>query len=161
MRKSRFLLSILVLTSMAVAQSTLSLVSFVVVRDSDSKPIRNAAVVLHPVGKNGKQQKGGLELKCDADGKANFDGVPYGKLRIQVLAQGYQTYGEDFDISDPQKEIKVRMKRPAEQYSIYTDKNNDKKEDAPAAKGDGSKPDETKPDEAKKDEQPKESKPQQ
>jgi len=157
MRKSRFLLSILVLTSMAVAQDTLSLVSFVVVRDSDSKPIRNAAVVLHPVGKNGKQQRGGLELKCDAEGKANFDGVPYGKLRIQVLAQGYQTYGEDFDISDPQKEIKVRMKRPAEQYSIYTDKNNDKKEDAPAAKSDNAKPEDSK----KEDGQPKESKPQQ
>ena len=39
-----------------------------------------------------------MELKTDPDGKANFDGIPYGMLRVQVLAQGFQTYGEDYDI---------------------------------------------------------------
>jgi len=126
---------IILCTGMASAQDGLATLRFVVVRDSDGKPIRNAAVVMHPVQKNGKQSRGGLELKCDAEGKANYEGVPYGKLRIQVLAQGFQTYGEDFDIAEREKEIKIRMKRPVEQYSIYTDKNNDKK-DAPAEKKD-------------------------
>src|SRR5580698_3299648 len=70
-------------------------IHFVVVRDYNGKPIRNAAVVMHPVAKNGKQEKGGLELKTDADGKASFDGIPYGKLRVQVLIQGFQTFGGD------------------------------------------------------------------
>jgi len=60
-----------------------------------------------------------LELKTDAEGKASFDGVPYGKLRIQVLAQGFQTYGEDFDVDKPSLDVTVKMKRPARQYSIY------------------------------------------
>src|SRR5471030_1330315 len=68
----------------------LSTVSFLVVRDENGKPIRDAAVVLHPVNDKGKQERGGLELKTDVDGKASFDGVPYGKLRIQVLAHGFQ-----------------------------------------------------------------------
>ena len=68
---------------------------------------------------NDKQQKNGLELKTDAEGKASFDGVPYGKLRIQVLAQGFQTYGEDFDVDKPSLDVTVKMKRPARQYSIY------------------------------------------
>ena len=97
----------------------------------NGKPLRNASVVMHPVGKSGKQSRGGLELKCDAEGKASFDGVPYGKLRIQVLAPGFQTYGEDFDIDKPVEEITVKMKRPTEQYSIYKDNQNEKKDDPP------------------------------
>jgi len=93
--------------------------SFVVVKEDNGKPVRNAAVVLHPVDEDGKQQRNGLELKTDADGKANFDGVPYGRLRIQVLATGFQTYGEDYDVDKPSLDLTVKMKRPAKQYSIY------------------------------------------
>jgi hypothetical protein len=107
----------------------MAVVNFVVLKDNNGKPLRNASVVMHPVEKNGKQSRGGLELKCDADGKASFDGVPYGKLRIQVLAPGFQTFGEDFDIAKPVEEITVKMKRPTEQYSIYKDNQNDKKEE--------------------------------
>jgi hypothetical protein len=128
--KSAFtLLAIFILAAAVSAEDGLAVLRFLVVRESNGKPIRNAAVVLHPVNNKGKQARGGMELKCDADGKADYDGVPYGKLRIQVLAQGFQTYGEDFDISQPEKEIVIRMKRPAEQYSIYTDKQNTKKDD--------------------------------
>ena len=55
-------------------------------KDDNGKPVRNAAVVLHPVGGNGKQSKGGFELKTDSEGKTEYSGVPYGKLRIQVIA---------------------------------------------------------------------------
>jgi len=96
-----------------------SSVNFLVLKDDTGKPIRNAAVVLHPVGKNGKQLKTGFELKTDADGKTHFDGVPYGLLRIQVLAPGFQTFGDDFNIAQPAQEITVRLKRPQAQYSIY------------------------------------------
>ena len=70
--------------------------------------------------------------KTDADGKTSYDGVPYGKLRIQVLAHGFQTYGEDYDINQPDMDITIKMKRPAGQYSIYEDhpaENKNKKPD--------------------------------
>ena len=92
---------------------------FTVVKDSNGRPVRNAGVVLHPVKENGKQERGGLELKTDAEGNASYDGVPYGKLRIQVLAPGFQTYGEDYDVSKPSLDITVKLKRPSGQYSIY------------------------------------------
>ena len=85
---------------------------FVVVRDYNGKPVRNAAVVLHPVSKKGKQARGGLELKTDNDGKTNIDGIPYGPLRIQVLAPGYQTFGEDYRIDKAQMEITAKLRRP-------------------------------------------------
>lgn len=109
---------------------------FVVLKDYNGKPVRNAAVVLHPVKKNGKQELGGLELKTDNDGKTNIDGIPYGQLRVQVLAPGFQTYGEDYDINKPELEITVKLKRPKGQY---TTGNGDTK------KADDSKPPAQKP----------------
>jgi hypothetical protein len=100
-------------------EDMVSAVSFVVLKDDNGKPLRNAAVVIHPVNHKGKQERNGIELKTDPDGNASFDSVPYGKMRIQVLAQGFQTYGEDFNIDQPSMKITVKMKRPTGQYSIY------------------------------------------
>ncbi len=97
-------------------QSSLNLV---VLKDESGKPVRNAAVVLHPVGHNGKQAKGGFELKTDNEGKTHFDGIPYGSIRVQIIAHGFQTFGDDFTISNPVQEITIRLKRPQGQYSIY------------------------------------------
>lgn len=121
------------LASRALAQDDdMAMLNFVVIRDYNGKPIRNASVVMHPVEKNGKQSRGGLQIKTDADGKASFDGVPYGKLRIQVLASGFQTFGDDYSIDKPTVEITVKMKRPQGQYSIYEDHPEEKKADPDA-----------------------------
>jgi hypothetical protein len=119
---------------------------FVVVRDYNGKPVRNAAVVLHPVTKKGKQARGGLELKTDGDGRTNIDGIPYGPLRIQVLAPGFQTFGEDYRIDKPAMEITVKLKRPGGQYSVYENH-------AEVKKPDDLKPAEPKPAEQKPAEQ--------
>ena len=111
----------------------MAVLNFVVLRDYNGKPIRNASVVMHPVEKS-KTVKGGLQLKTDAEGKASFDGVPYGKLRIQVLAQGFQTFGDDYAIEKPTVEITVKMKRPQGQYSIYEDHPEQKKDEPGAEK---------------------------
>ena len=116
-----------------------SVLNFLVVRDYNGKPVRNAGVVMHTVGKHDKQDRGGLELKTDAEGKASFDGVPYGKLRIQVLASGFQTFGEDYEINQPTMDITIKLKRPEGQYSIYENQQNEKKP-APPAPNDAPKP---------------------
>lgn len=106
-----------------------AILNFLVVKDYNGKPVRNASVVLHPVNEKGKQSKGGYELKADAEGKASFDGAPYGKLRVQVLAPGFQTFGEDYDVNQATVEITVRLKRPQGQYSIYDDHSGEKKDE--------------------------------
>ena len=103
--------------------------SFVVLRDYNGKPVKNASVIMHPVGKNGKQKNSGLQLKTNTDGKTSFDGVPYGPLRIQVLAQGFQTFGEDYVVDKPEMEIVVKLKRPQGQYSVYEDHPETKKDE--------------------------------
>jgi hypothetical protein len=116
-------------------------IAFVVLRDYNGKPVKNASVIMHPVNKKGKQKNSGLQLKTNTDGKTSFDGIPYGPLRIQVLAQGFQTFGEDYEVNKPDMEITIKLKRPAGQYSIY--------EDHPEEKKDEAKPPEQKPSEQK------------
>src|SRR5215472_2750302 len=94
-------------------------VSFVVLKEDSGKPIRNAAVILHPVNQKGKQAKTGFELKSDNDGQTHFDGIPYGTWRVQVIAPGFQTFGDDYTINQNEQSITIRMQRPKEQYSIY------------------------------------------
>lgn len=93
--------------------------NFSIIKDANGKPIQNAEIVLHPVDKTGKQKEEGLELKTHEDGKANIGGIPYGKMRVQVIAHGFRTYGEDYDIQQPTHEIIIKMQKPAGQYSIY------------------------------------------
>jgi hypothetical protein len=111
-----------------------AVLNFLVVKDDNGKPVRNAAVIMHPVDPRGKQSRGGLELKTDGDGKTSFDGIPYGKLRVQVLATGFQTFGEDYDIEKTKMDFTIKLKRPQGQYSIYQDHPEEKKDDkAPPA----------------------------
>lgn len=96
-----------------------SSLKFAVLKDDNGKPVRNAAVILHPVAQHGKQSRGGFELKTNSEGETESDGIPYGMLRVQVIAPGFQTFGQDYSIDQPQKEITIRLKRPQGQYSIY------------------------------------------
>jgi hypothetical protein len=103
----------------AFAADKYSRLELLVVRGYNGKPVRNASVVLHPVNKDGKQSKTGMELKTDPEGKAALESVPYGKLRIQAIAPGLQTYGDDIEINQPEQQITIKMNKPQEQYSIY------------------------------------------
>lgn len=93
--------------------------SFVVLKDSSGKPIKNASVVIHSLRKDGRQDSEGFQLKTDENGKTSIDDIPYGKLRLQVVAHSLQTYGDDIEVNQPQQEFVIRLKPPADQVSIY------------------------------------------
>ena len=128
-----WVLVVLAVAAVAVAQKDkkeydagpTSILNFLVLKEDNGKPVRNAAVVLHAVNTHGQQEKGGMELKTDLDGKAIYEGVPYGKLRVQVLANGFQTWGDDFDIDKDKTTITVKLKRPQRQFSVYDDQPKD------------------------------------
>lgn len=89
-----------------------------VLRDANGKPIENAAVVFHPM--EGERDKGAMELKTNEDGKTIIDVLPLGDtVRLQIIAKGFQTFGDDYKIDKSEMAIEIKMKRPGEQYSIY------------------------------------------
>ena len=90
-----------------------------VIKEANGKPVKNAEIILHPVDKEGGQKEEGLELKTHDDGKADIAGIRYGKVRVQVIAQGYRTFGQDFVVNQPTMEITIKLEKPADQFSIY------------------------------------------
>jgi hypothetical protein len=95
-----------------------SKITVTVIKAANGKPLENAAVVFHPM-KNGKDE-GNLELKTNEEGKVTIEVIPVGDtVRLQVIANGFQTFGDDYEITTDSKEITVKMKHPDRQYSIY------------------------------------------
>jgi hypothetical protein len=86
----------------------------------NGKPLTNAAVIFHAV-RDGKED-GNLEVKTDVDGNATIDVIEIGShLTVQVIANGFATYAQEFDIDTPTKEMLVKMQRPRAQISQYED----------------------------------------
>jgi len=96
-----------------------SAINLTVLAVANGKPVKNAEVVLHPVDERGRQKQEGLELKTHEDGKASTTGIAYGKLRVQVIAHGFRTFGADYDVNQPDLEITIKLEKPTEQFSIY------------------------------------------
>ncbi len=97
-----------------------------VVKAFNGKPIQNAAVIFRPI-KDGKDE-GNLEVKTDPEGKAIIDVISTGsEVRVQVIANGYATFGEDYLVDTATKEIAVSMVRPQAQVSAYTGKTEERK----------------------------------
>lgn len=89
-----------------------------VIRDSNGKPVSQAAVIFHPL--QGERDHGVMEVKTNEDGKAMVDVIPIGDtVRLQIIAKGFQTYGDDFKVDKSEISREIRLKRPGEQYSIY------------------------------------------
>jgi hypothetical protein len=134
-------------------------VEVTVIRATNGKPVENAAVIFHPLVDG--RDNGNMELKTNDEGKAVIDLLNIGSnVRLQIIAPGFQTYGEDYKVDKDNLAIEVKLKRPTEQYSIYkksegksapanpdksTDKSTDKPSDAAPKDQTGSQP-ETKPD---------------
>jgi hypothetical protein len=90
---------------------------FVVLRESDGRPVKYASVVLHFLRKDGSEESDGLQLKTGADGRASIEDIPYGNLRLQVVAHSLQTYGDDVAVNQAKQEFVIRLKPPAGQVS--------------------------------------------
>jgi len=153
-RSSAFLISLCLLfgSTVAVAQDDSSQhlrkykappqsarIEIIVLRDFNGKPIENAHVIFHPI--QGDKDKGDLELKTDEDGKVVIDVLPIGDtVRMQIIANGYQTYGQDYKVDKPEMSMEVRMKRPGAQYSIYKENSTTPKPDNNSGAGNSGKP---------------------
>lgn len=94
------------------------------VKSLNEKPIDRAAVVVkfaegRSIAKFGKKIITHWELRTNQEGVANIPSMPQGKILIQVIAKGYQTFGKTFDVTEPEKTIEVKLNPPQAQYSAH------------------------------------------
>jgi hypothetical protein len=81
-------------------------------------PVENASVYVkyveeHAIKKNKKVE---LNVKTNRDGIAHVPSAPLGRALIQVVAEGWHSYGRWYDITDPKQTIKVHLERPPKWY---------------------------------------------
>ena len=94
----------------------------VTVVNPQGEPIPNAGVVLDQLSDlRGKKVKHGLnvELKSNRHGKADLGDFVEGRILIQVIASGYETFGKVYLVRTPNYNVTVHLHAPRGQMSIY------------------------------------------
>lgn len=94
------------------------------VKTRGGKPIDRASVVVHfvegrSVLKLGKKMVTHWEVRTNQEGVAKVPALPQGKVRIQVIAKGYQTFGDLFVVEEELKTIPVTLNPPQAQHSEH------------------------------------------
>jgi hypothetical protein len=94
------------------------------VRSPGDKPIDRASVIVRfvegrSVAKFGKKVRTHWELRTNQEGVVSIPPIPQGKILIQVIAKGYQTFGEMVEVNEEEKTIPVKLNSPQPQYSAH------------------------------------------
>jgi hypothetical protein len=88
------------------------------------RPLDRASVIVRFVEgraylKLGKKIRETYELRTNQEGEAQIPEIPQGKIMIQVIAKGYQTFGQTFDINEEERTVDVKLNLPQPQYSAH------------------------------------------
>jgi hypothetical protein len=63
-----------------------------------------------------KDKKIELNVKTGRDGIAHVPNAPMGRALVQIIAEGWKTYGRWYDITEPKQVIKIHLERPPKWY---------------------------------------------
>ena len=69
--------------------------------------------------KLGKKIRTTWETRTNSEGVAKLPTLPQGKIMIQVIAKGYQTHGEKYEVTEPERVIKIQLQPPQDQFSVH------------------------------------------
>ena len=83
-----------------------------------SLPVENASVYVKYIEQRTlrKDKKLELNVKTNREGIARVPDAPIGRALVQIIADGWKTYGRWYDITDPRQIIKIRLERPPKWY---------------------------------------------
>lgn len=119
----RLIAGLVVLAAGLTAETDLTTIT-VAVKSPYDNPVDNASVVVKFVkgrskAKLGKKIMTSWERRTNQEGLAKIPPIPRGSILVQVIAKGYQTFGQTFDIEEEQKTIEVKLNPPQAQYSSH------------------------------------------
>jgi hypothetical protein len=92
--------------------------TIVVTGGEDKKPVDGASVYVRYVEEHklGKDKKIEMNLKTNQSGVCHVPVIPPGKFVIQVIADGWKTFGEYYDIKQTEQTINISLVRPPKWY---------------------------------------------
>jgi hypothetical protein len=94
------------------------------VQTLSGKPVDRASVIVNfvegrSIVKLGKKITTHWEVRTNQEGVAKVPPLPEGKVRVQVIAKGYQTFGQTFEVSGPEKTLTIKLNPPQPPYSAH------------------------------------------
>jgi hypothetical protein len=92
--------------------------TIIVTGGEDKKPVDSASVYIRYVEgrKLGKDKKIEMNLKTNQSGVCHVPVIPPGKFVVQVIADGWKTYGEYYDVNQTEQTINITLVRPPKWY---------------------------------------------
>ena len=93
-------------------------ITIIVTGGDSEKPVENASVYVKTVEEHAvlKNKKFEVNVKTNQSGVAHVPDAPLGRVLVQVVADGWKTYGHWYDVTDPKQTIKVHLERPPKWY---------------------------------------------
>jgi hypothetical protein len=94
------------------------------VKTPSGNPVDRASVIVKFVHGRAKMKLGKKILKTwetrtNQEGLAKIPPIPQGSIQVQIIAKGYQTFGQVFEITEEQRTIEVKLNPPQDQYSSH------------------------------------------
>jgi len=82
------------------------------------EPVDNAAVYVKFTRERSlrKDEKIEMNTKTNRSGVAIVGDVPRGKVLVQVIAQGWKTFGQWYDLEKAEQTINIKLQRPTRWY---------------------------------------------
>jgi hypothetical protein len=83
----------------------------------EKKPVADASVYLkYAVAKRIKDQKIELNLKTNQEGITHSPEIPRGKVLIQIVAPGWKTFGQYYDLQEEDPTVEIHLERPTTKW---------------------------------------------
>jgi hypothetical protein len=81
-------------------------------------PVENASIYIKYIEERKVKKDKLLELnvKTNKDGTAHVPDAPMGRVLVQVVADGWKTYGRWYDVTDVKQTIKIHLDKPPKWY---------------------------------------------
>lgn len=100
------------------ASEQFSRVTIEVSGGESATPVENASIYIKYVEERKvlKDKKVELNVKTNKDGLAHVPGAPMGRVLVQVVADGWKTYGRWYDIAEAKQTIKIHLDKPPKWY---------------------------------------------
>ena len=126
MRQSAFIVAgVLLVANLVAAQDKnndeSARLTLQVVAGEDKQPVADAHVVVRFAEERmlRRNKTTSWETKTNRKGVAVLSGIPLGAIKVQVIAKGYQTYGDEHELSQPEEELTIQLEPPQGQVSAY------------------------------------------
>jgi hypothetical protein len=81
-------------------------------------PVENASIYIKYIEerKVKKDKLTELNVKTNKEGTAHVPDAPMGRVLVQVVADGWKTFGRWYDVTDVKQTIKIHLDKPPKWY---------------------------------------------